>query len=89
MKVIEKLKYDLENDGVIMESINRHFANDSRVKFEIPGVNCPDVFDGFIAIVPCFQDGKLIAKHRIQEKDIVILYTNGGFPQIEVKHGKI
>lgn len=82
------LVYDLENDGIIMEEINTHFNNDKRVKFEIPGVNCADTFDGFIAVVPCFSDGKLLVKHKILENDTVCFgYSGNGFPIIEVKHG--
>lgn len=82
------LVYDLENDGIIMEAINTHFNNDKRVKFEIPGVNCADTFDGFIAVVPCFRDGVLRVQHKVCVGDSVKFFHGmNGYPQIEVIHG--
>lgn len=84
---IKVLIYDGENDGTLMDSINRHFNNDKRVRFGIYGVNCNEDFDGFYAYVPCLQDGKLVVKHKICIGDFVrFCYTAEHFPYLEVIH---
>jgi hypothetical protein len=85
--IICEIKYDGENDGIIMENVNKHFKNDNRVHFNIPGVNCPDDFDGFTIVVPCFLDGEVSVKHKVCIGDTVhLFYGHNGFPQVEVIH---